>query len=109
MPQIDSDKRSLIMIYVILGMHKSGTTLVAKALHRSGIPMVDAEDTSRSYRDGNHYERESFNEVNYDLLGCRGVHSLKIELGTPLRGSPELRERASQLIRLQAQREEDWG
>ena len=29
---------------VVLGMHKSGTTLVSLMLHRSGIAMVDREE-----------------------------------------------------------------
>lgn len=28
-------------VFVVLGMHKSGTTLIAKILHRSGIEMDD--------------------------------------------------------------------
>ncbi len=44
------------MIYVIFGMHKSGTTLVAEMLHKSGINMGDF-DESVSYDIGNQYER----------------------------------------------------
>mgnify|MGYP001063669191 CR=1 FL=1 len=31
-------------VFVVLGMHKSGTTLVSQILHRSGIEMGDADD-----------------------------------------------------------------
>ena len=37
------------MTYVVLGMHKSGTTLVAEILHRSGIPMVEATSSADYY------------------------------------------------------------
>jgi hypothetical protein len=55
------------MIYVVLGMHKSGTTLVAELLHRSGIDMGDFDDT-QSYDEGNQYERVATQRVNRQLL-----------------------------------------
>ena len=59
------------MIYVVLGMHKSGTTLVAKMLHASGINMGESIDESADYSAGNHYERQSTAELNHVLLeGC---------------------------------------
>ena len=56
------------MIYVILGMHKSGTTLLAQMLHHSGINMGE-HDTNVSYDLGNKYERESSLKLNMDILG----------------------------------------
>lgn len=47
------------MIFVVLGMHKSGTTLVSQILHHSGIPMGDGFDENVTYDGGNKYERES--------------------------------------------------
>jgi hypothetical protein len=55
------------MIYVVLGMHKSGTTLVAELLHRSGIDMGDFDGT-RSYDEGNQYERVATQRLNRQLL-----------------------------------------
>ena len=44
------------VIYVVLGMHKSGTTLISQILHHSGVNMGGAEiETSRSYDEGNKY------------------------------------------------------
>lgn len=55
------------MRFVILGMHKSGTTLVAKMLHHSGINMV--EDVSRlDYDQGNKYERTEIVFTNLAIL-----------------------------------------
>ncbi|WKN41972.1 sulfotransferase [Tunicatimonas pelagia] len=64
------------MVYVILGMHKSGTTLVAETLHKSGIDMVEEADQDQDYQTGNKYERLSCKEINKDILGCTDLESL---------------------------------
>lgn len=56
------------MIYVVLGCHKSGTTLLAELLHKAGIPMVD-EDQPEGYDAGGLYERSSTKALNKALLG----------------------------------------
>lgn len=55
------------MRYIVLGMHKSGTTLISNMLHQSGIDMVD-EVLESSYDDGNKFERTSFLLINTALL-----------------------------------------
>jgi hypothetical protein len=55
------------MIYVILGMHKSGTTLVAQMLQESGIDMGEF-NPDLGYDDDNKYERHSTQELNRSLL-----------------------------------------
>lgn len=55
------------MIYVILGMHKSGTTLVTEMLHQSGINMGDF-DESLTYDQSNKSERHETQELNRELL-----------------------------------------
>ncbi len=67
-----------MMQYVVLGMHKSGTTLIAKTLHQSGIPM-GTFDESVSYDAGNQYEREEALIINNSILGSEGKQSLTIE------------------------------
>ena len=56
------------MIYTVLGMHKSGTTLVSQILHHSGIPMDERIEANVSYDRGNQYERQSVLRVNLDLF-----------------------------------------
>ena len=63
--------------FTVLGMHKSGTTLLSQILHASGIGMIEAAD-SRSYDEGNHFEREATNELNKDLLHCGRANSLRV-------------------------------
>jgi hypothetical protein len=64
------------MIYVILGMHKSGTTLVSQILHHSGINMGDDIDAITSYDQGNQYERKSTKEINKLIMRANGYHEL---------------------------------
>ncbi len=65
------------MIYLVLGCHKSGTTLVSEMLHSSGIQMIDdagaVEETAgqSGYDDGRFYERSEWVRLNADILGYR--------------------------------------
>ena len=64
------------MIYIVLGMHKSGTTVLAKTLHQSGILMVEDSKENISYDEGNQFERESTKNINKQILNCLGQSSL---------------------------------
>lgn len=72
------------MIVVILGMHKSGTTLVAQTLHASGINMGDF-DESLTYDTNNKYERHDTQELNRQLLHNYLVPPLDYLLRKPFR------------------------
>jgi hypothetical protein len=63
------------VIYVVLGMHKSGTTLVARVLHESGISMGEF-DSRLGYGEGNRYERHDAQLANRDLLRGYQISSL---------------------------------
>lgn len=56
------------MIYVVLGMHKSGTTLVARALHESGIPMGQEFPKDADYSSVK-YEARWAQEITDEILG----------------------------------------
>ncbi|MDJ0753845.1 MAG: sulfotransferase [Ardenticatenaceae bacterium] len=55
------------MVYVILGMHKSGTTLVTEMLHQSGINMGNF-DSALTYDQNNKSERHETQNLNRDFL-----------------------------------------
>lgn len=55
------------MIIVLLGMHKSGTTLVAETLHHSGIHMADVP-AELGYDESNKFERHEAQRLNRRLL-----------------------------------------
>jgi len=72
------------MIVVVLGMHKSGTTLVAQMLHESGIDMGEF-DPDLGYDDDNKFERHKAQEINRSLLDgylIPPIHSVLRRLGS---------------------------
>ncbi len=98
------------MIYVVLGMHKSGTTLVAQTLHHSGINMGGAEIDSRiGYDKGNQYERHSTWRLNEDILGCKGLLSIDITAPEQLRMTAGQRLKMQDLIADLDRQYTDWG
>ena len=98
------------MIYIVLGMHKSGTTLVSQILHQSGISMADAIDEARSYDKGNQWERESTKHINHELLGSAHKYSLNARM--PPGGVVEsfvIANKMSELINHYNALLQDWG
>ena len=55
---------------IVMGMHKSGTTLVAEMLHRAGTPMV-LPGVDPDYDSGTRYERRITQIINMKILGAR--------------------------------------
>lgn len=53
---------------IVMGMHKSGTTLLAEMLHKGGTPMF-AGNHSPDYEGGIKYERPLCQEINRFILG----------------------------------------
>lgn len=97
------------MIHVVLGMHKSGTTLVSQLLHRSGIPMVEEVDSARGYDEGNQWERSATKMVNHALLGTLGRYSLRAHRRGPLRVTEETTARMQAIVAECSARHADWG
>lgn len=97
------------MIYVVLGMHKSGTTLISQILHHSGINMGDDIDTHVSYDQGNKYERDSTKMLNIEILSSYGMRSLHVTTPTTLWMTENQRVRMREIIRSCDERYADWG
>jgi hypothetical protein len=97
------------MIYVILGMHKSGTTLVSEILHKSGISMIAEEDGNPDYETGTKYERVSTAQLNKDILGWQGAHSLDMRKSKRLELSNEQIDRMLAIISQCGAMNADWG
>jgi hypothetical protein len=101
------------MIYVVLGMHKSGTTLVSRILDASGISMGDFR-ADKTYDEGNKYERRETLKSNVRLLGLSyKQRSLKIP---PLvkryadTSRSEIAKLTALIKRIQTEHEgQDWG
>jgi len=66
------------MIFIVLGMHKSGTTLLARTLHESGIVMGQEFPAGVDYVKSK-YEARWIQEINDEILAAdRSEYSLRI-------------------------------
>ena len=99
------------MIYIVLGMHKSGTTLVAKILHDSGVPMGDF-DEALGYDEGNKYEKLENHDLNIEMLGYdyeeSSLNILKVIKG-PEEVKPETIGKIKDSIENANRQYQDWG
>lgn len=98
-------------VFIVLGMHKSGTTLVSDILHRSGIQMVEVR-SSEGYDQGNKMERQATRLLNMEMLGQGAEESLRlIRPLDPGSVTDRHRERAEQLCEeaSRAATGDDWG
>lgn len=99
------------MIYVVLGMHKSGTTLVSQTLHKSGISMGREFDESRSYDQGNQWERRESWWINLEIVGAAEAGYFSLDFATRHPGAPSasVAERMRALVEAGSGEAEDWG
>ncbi len=99
------------MIYIVLGMHKSGTTLVAKILHESGIPMGNFDETL-GYDEGNKYERLETHDLNIEMLGYDydefSLNILKV-VKSPGEVRPEAMSKIKDYVESANRQYQDWG
>ena len=99
------------MIYVVLGMHKSGTTLVARALHESGIVMGQEFPKDADYASVK-YEAHWAQEITDRILGLsRKCLSLDVtSQSLPAGGVTEdTLQRMRQMVEELNDRYTDWG
>ncbi len=96
------------MIYVVLGMHKSGTTLVSEILHRSGVRMGEGRDVDGEYDDGVFFERSDVRELNQAILGF-GDPAHTHPAPRRLAAAEPVRLRMREIIRKAEAPGGDWG
>jgi hypothetical protein len=96
------------MRYMVLGMHKSGTTLIARLLHHAGINMVE-ETSSSHYEEGNYYERVATYHINLELLNAEPDQLELHTLPRKLNINQELCLRIHSLIEELDSQHLDWG
>ena len=97
------------MLYIVLGMHKSGTTLISRILHASGITM-GCFDEAIDYDAGNQYERKETLELNLEMLG-KGYEDFSLDVIEPKNkvGDASIKEKIAALIRQIGNEYEMWG
>ena len=96
------------VIYIILGMHKSGTTLVSQILHHSGIDMGEF-DEDVSYDRGNKYERQECLRLNMDILGAADFQVLHLDGGGQGQLTGDQRQAMQNIVRACSGSGRDWG
>ncbi|MEM6844004.1 MAG: sulfotransferase [Bacteroidota bacterium] len=95
------------MIYIVLGMHKSGTSLIAETLHKSGINMVELPEEYQDYKKGLKHERQSTSEINKEILRGDVWDSMRdIPTHTLL---PSVKKRMEEVIAKCNKESKDWG
>ena len=97
------------MIYVVLGMHKSGTTLISQILQNSGINMVEASDNSVSYDEGNKYERPEVLSLNMNILGAANYEVLNLQKAVPISLTEQQRNTMREIITECTSKHSNWG
>jgi hypothetical protein len=101
------------VIYIILGMHKSGTTLVSQILHHSGIYMGDGIDENVSYDRGNKYECASVHVLNSEILDAEpfgpGFSSIDLPAPGALRVTEGVRSRIREFVQERGAAYDNWG
>lgn len=68
---------------IVIGMARSGTTLLAEMLHKGGTPMF-AAGMNPSYDEGNKFERVSCQRINLEILGVESVPAISAIWTRPL-------------------------
>lgn len=99
------------MIYVVLGMHKSGTTLISRALHESGIVMGQEFPAGMDYANAK-YEARWAQKINDEILGVdRRTLSLLVTSKLLPGGeiSDGIKDRMKHVIAENQSRYSDWG
>jgi len=98
------------MIYVVLGMHKSGTTLVSQMLHMHGINMGTPEE-NKNYDQGEQFERLETQELNMTMLDCdQSTFSLDVfKKLEKIQSDPELINEMTGLVNDLNAQYSDWG
>jgi len=96
------------LIVIVLGMHKSGTTLISQILHKSGINMGNFDERI-SYDQGNQYERYETQILNKEILKCGDTHSLDVIHPVTDITNEYLLKRMSLLVQDLCQKYSAWG
>lgn len=103
----------LQMIVIILGMHRSGTSMLSSIVHSLGISMGPEADLKRNNPESQPYgywEDQSFVSLNRQIIKAAGGHwhkppgRLKI-----LAASIEYRDEISELVGTRKKESDNWG
>lgn len=94
------------MVVLVLGMHKSGTSLVAELLHRSGVAMGDLDAADADYDAGHKFEDAQVQAINKALLGFAESYRLP---AAPPAADADLAQRMREVVAQRQAAGGDWG
>ena len=104
-----NSKQNKNNIYVVLGMHKSGTTLVSRLLMDAGVHMGEF-DPNWDYDAGNQLEREETRLINKKLLACEDSFSLEVQRPVRLKEITEDdHKKGVMFAKFLCRKHSDWG
>lgn len=96
--------------FVVLGMHRSGTSLTAKMLHRMGVNMGDQLLAPNEFNPYGHWEDVNFFELNVEILGTAGGHwAVPPEEKAIVQAAHWLTHEIKWLLSWKATRHKRWG
>ncbi len=96
-------------VFLVIGMHKSGTTLIAQTLQRSGVNMGWDIDEEKEEYGGNQCESPEVNAINNTILGTEGKNSLEIVPPFEWNQGEEVKGQARVFLQKQQETGEKWG
>jgi hypothetical protein len=96
-------------LYVVTGMHKSGTTLVADVLQQSGVSMVESYDPGSGYDSGRFTERPSVRRINSELLARSLDGRIRARLPAELAVDDPVRVRMREVLAGSHRGSGPWG
>lgn len=98
------------MIYLVLGMHKSGTTMVSQLMQDSGIDMGVVDRGEISYDEGEKFEDPWVSLITKAVLRVPWRHnSLELPDVKAIKADERLREVARRYVRERSRAYGDWG
>lgn len=98
------------MIYLVLGMHKSGTTMVSQLMQDSGIDMGVVDRGDISYDEGEKFEDPWASLITKAVLRVPWRHnSLEIPDTGKIEADERLRVVAQRYVLDRSQGAQDWG
>ena len=96
--------------FIVLGMHRSATSLAAKGLHESGVYMGEDLLGKNSSNPYGHFENRRFVQLNDALLDrAGGKWDKPPEHARIIKAGQELSSRIEQTVAMESKGHEFWG
>lgn len=109
LPETCPVPKRFAVIYIVLGMHKSGTTLVSQILHHSGISMGTSFEANVDYDGGNQFEDDTPYRLNLEFLQAPDDQVLYLETPANMAVNGDQRGRMNDYVSRRNRETDRWG